>query len=195
MAKDWRVAKSLEMLRAQANQVAPRRGKASDGTIGDAAHRATKSEHNPDKDGVVRALDLTHDPVGGLDCQKLFDSLLASRDPRIQYVIWDRKIFNREVQPWVVRPYSGDNPHTKHLHVSVDEDPKLYDDQGLWTVPGYVGTTPPVLPRTAPTKPEAPSPAPAPPVDEHERHDHLVEKKGFFASLLDLILSLFGKGK
>ena len=57
----WRLARSLETLRAQINALSPNRSKASDGTIGDAAHSARTSDHNPDGGGVVRALDLTHD--------------------------------------------------------------------------------------------------------------------------------------
>ncbi|HKV33547.1 MAG TPA: hypothetical protein VJP89_04485, partial [Pyrinomonadaceae bacterium] len=59
----WRVAKSLLRLREQINELAPNRSKASDGTIGDAAHASRKSDHNPwVKDGsigVVTAMDIT----------------------------------------------------------------------------------------------------------------------------------------
>lgn len=139
----WRLARSLERLRAQINALAPGRSKASDGTIGDAAHASRKSDHNPDADGVVRAMDITHDPASGCDCNAIAASLVASRDPRIQYIIWNRRIVNREVSPWVWRPYPGSNPHDKHIHISVDEKPALYDDARDWAVRVTAGVAPP----------------------------------------------------
>ena len=117
----WRVARSLESLRAQVNAAHPARSKASDGTIGDTAHAATVSDHNPDAGGVVRALDLTHDPAHGVDAGDLAEQLRLSRDPRLKYVIADRRIFagNAGPQPWVWRAYAGTDPHTSHVHVSV----------------------------------------------------------------------------
>lgn len=46
-AIDWRVAKSLLVLRDQVNKMAPNRNKASDGTIGDETHQSHNSDHNP----------------------------------------------------------------------------------------------------------------------------------------------------
>lgn len=130
----WRLARSLERLRAQVDALAPGRSKASDGTIGDASHAASKSDHNPDDNGVVKALDITHDPAGGCDCNAIAEALVASRDGRIQYIIWNRQIINRETSPWVWRPYTGNNGHTHHIHISVDEKPELYDDATDWSV-------------------------------------------------------------
>ena len=56
MATSWRLARSLDTLRAQVNKAHPKRDKASDGTIGDSRHAATVSEHNPHPAAVVRAL-------------------------------------------------------------------------------------------------------------------------------------------
>src|SRR4051794_9209283 len=58
----FRLAKALETLRSQVNAAHPTRRKASDGWIGDTAHSARKSDHNPNSAGVVCALDMTHDP-------------------------------------------------------------------------------------------------------------------------------------
>ena len=49
----WTLAPALVQLRQELNARWPGRSKASDGTIGDAAHKARVSEHNPDADGVV----------------------------------------------------------------------------------------------------------------------------------------------
>jgi hypothetical protein len=117
----WRLARSLIRLRAQVDAFAPRRSKASDGTIGDPAHAARRSGHNPDSGGVVRAWDVTHDPAGGCDAHALADRLVAEQDPRLRYVISRRRIGSGPsgIQPGVWRPYSGDNPHDRHVHVEV----------------------------------------------------------------------------
>lgn len=163
----WRPAKSLDTLRGQINALAPNRNKAADGTVGDVAHSAVKSDHNPNAAGVVLALDITHDPAGGCNCDLLAQSLVDSRDPRIQYIIWKRRIINREVRPWVWRPYGGANPHDHHMHLSVDEDPAVYDDATPWWF--RIAAGPIAAPTEAPTeappvKPTQPSPKPALPL-------------------------------
>ncbi len=132
----WRPAKSLDILLAQVNATYPSRNKSSDGTIGDERHQATHSEHNPDENGVVRARDITDDPAHGLVSRKLAEALVASRDPRILYVISNREICSSAVNPWVWRSYNGTNPHEAHMHLSVVADPKLYDDMRPWSIGG-----------------------------------------------------------
>jgi hypothetical protein len=143
----WRVAKSLLTLRDQINAMAPGRSTSSDGTIGDAAHQATNSDHNPNADGVVTAMDITHDPSHGVDAGKLAEMLRVSRDQRIKYVISQRRIFSSKVSPWQWRPYTGVSPHTEHVHISVDADRSLYDDTRPWAVDGLM--KPSEVPREA----------------------------------------------
>jgi hypothetical protein len=119
---NWRLAASLATLRAQVNTAWPERSKASDGTIGDAAHAARASDHNPNSRGVVCALDLTHDPAHGCDAGEIAEALRVSRNPRIKYVIWNRRLFSSLTRPWEWREYDGLNPHTKHVHVSVTDE-------------------------------------------------------------------------
>src|SRR5829696_1398678 len=103
MAIQWRVARALDTLLGQLNAHAPRRNKASDGAIGDTDHQNRSSDHNPwYGPGIVTARDFTHDPGGGLDCQWLANTLVANRDPRIKYLIWNRRIWQGS---W--RAYSG----------------------------------------------------------------------------------------
>lgn len=132
----WRVAKSLLQLREQVNAAYPNRDKSSDGTIGDARHRATKSEHNPDHNGVVRAMDITHDPKNGIDARKLAEAIVASKDPRVMYIISNGQIVSASVSPWQWRKYSGSNGHFAHCHISVVSSPALYDDTRAWALPG-----------------------------------------------------------
>jgi hypothetical protein len=131
-AVPWRLARSLKILLGQVNVLAPARSKASDGSIGDVAHAGRASDHNPTRDGVVCAMDITHDPPHGCDAGVLAERLIQSRDPRIKYVIWNRHIASSLIQPWEWRVYSGQNPHQKHVHVSVL--PETADDERPWTL-------------------------------------------------------------
>jgi hypothetical protein len=136
------VAKGLTALRDKINSLAPRRSRASDGTIGDAKHRVRSSDHNPWVEdgglGVVTALDITDDPGNGCSAEKLARSLQAARDARVKYVIWNRRIMNASAingaAPWEWRSYGGANPHTKHLHLSIKPDKGVYDSTADWQV-------------------------------------------------------------
>jgi hypothetical protein len=139
-----KVAESLIKLRDQINQMAPGRDTSSDGTIGDAAHQARTSDHNPDADGVVTAMDITHDPAHGVDAGAIAEMLRVSQDPRIKYVISNRQIFSSMNSPWTWRPYDGANAHTKHVHISVIDDKALYDDVRPWAI-DKVATTKPLV--------------------------------------------------
>lgn len=136
----WRLAKAIDSLRAAVNAKWPKRSKVSDGTIGDAAHASRGSDHNPwvthDGVGVVTAIDITHDPAGGLDSEALAEALRATRDPRIKYIISNRKICSALEQPWKWRTYTGKNPHNHHVHISVKADRALYDDGSPWALDG-----------------------------------------------------------
>jgi hypothetical protein len=141
----WRVAKSLETLRRQINEMAPGRSTASDGTIGDQSHQIRNSDHNPNAEGVVTALDITHDPAHGVNAGDMAEMLRLSQDPRIKYIISNRRIASSKVQPWVWRPYTGANAHTRHFHVSVMADPALYDDTAPWALDRVVQVEPPLF--------------------------------------------------
>jgi hypothetical protein len=98
----------------QATAHFPKRKKASDGLLPSAAHvhQNPNSDHNS---GF--AVDITHDPVRGVDCAFAFIKLQS--DPRVKYLIFKGKI-------WSVKngnkEYTGSNPHNKHLHISIKEE-------------------------------------------------------------------------
>lgn len=140
-----RLVRSLEVLRAQVDTRWPQRSKASDGWIGDAAHQGRKSDHNPEADGTVDALDITHDPAGGCDCGRIAAAIRASRDPRVDYIIFNRQICSSSVEPWKWRPYNGSNPHTTHMHISVLDGRQ--DDISPWSIED---TMEPLFERKAP---------------------------------------------
>jgi hypothetical protein len=125
-----RPAKSLVVLRDQYNAKYPKRGKASDGMLGDEAHAARQSDHNPDKNGVVRALDITHDPEHGLDISAEAHRLVDSGDPRIYYVIANGRIWGWPKKQWY--DYDGTDKHFNHMHISVNTSNG--DDTTPWKI-------------------------------------------------------------
>lgn len=135
---DWYLAPSLQALFDQANATALNRSRASDGTLGDAAHSARTSDHNPKPDGhggwVVDAADLTHDPAGGMDAHGWIRRRCEARDPRIKYAISNARIWT-PTAGWVT--YTGANPHRSHVHVSVKASDAARRDTSPW---GFGGT-------------------------------------------------------
>jgi hypothetical protein len=138
----WRLANSLYTYFGQINAMAPARSKISDGTIGDAAHQGTTSDHNPNNfpgwgTDIVTAADVTHDPAHGCDINSIAEALRLSRDARIKYFIWNRRMFSSYwsggISPWVWRPYYGTNPHTSHGHLSVVGDARA-DGTHSWSI-------------------------------------------------------------
>lgn len=139
MARD-RKAKSTQALLDQINAMSPNRSTKSDGWIGDKAHRARKSDHNPNAAGVVQGIDITNDPARGIVSDRIARALADSRDPRIKYLISNGKMcrsYRSGGKPaWTWNDYSGPSPHDKHFHLSVVDDPKLYDNASAWSLPG-----------------------------------------------------------
>jgi hypothetical protein len=98
----------------QATKISPSRMKASDGLLPSKAHQAQNpnSDHNS---GL--AVDLTHDPARNIDCADMYEQL--KRDKRVKYLIFKGQI-------WIPgrgdKPYTGSNPHNKHLHISIKDN-------------------------------------------------------------------------
>jgi hypothetical protein len=145
-----RVAESLLQFRNQIDAMAPERGTSSDATIGDPSFSARKSDHNPNSDGVVTAIDITHDPAHGIDAREIAELLRLSQDPRIKYVICNGRIFSSQNQPWQWRPYVGANAHADHVHLSVVGDKALYDDPRPWAIEGMAKPITPLAPTPEP---------------------------------------------
>jgi peptidoglycan hydrolase-like protein with peptidoglycan-binding domain len=106
------LAANLATLRREIDARWPGRDRRSDGWIGDAAHQSRASDHNPDARGVVHALDVDKD---GIDPTALVRRAIGH--PTVHYVIFNRTIWTRD-NDFRSRRYTGDNPHTGHVHVS-----------------------------------------------------------------------------
>ena len=132
----WVLAPCLVALYAEADRLFPNRSVASDGTIGNDAHAATISDHNPDSSGDVLAADLTDDKANGCDADLLAQHLVASRDQRVRYVIWNDTIvksYDSSRGPaWQPQPYDGENPHITHTHISVHDTAAAKNDVTAW---------------------------------------------------------------
>lgn len=142
------LAPSLVSLRNEMNFCHRNRDKGSDGWIGDTAHAARKSDHNPDyaAGGIVRAIDIDKD---GIDTATLLRRACA--DPRVEYVIWAGHIYTRQ-SGFRKAKYTGSNGHFAHMHISIRHTVAAAR-AGDW---GYAAE---VLGRLKP----APTPAPRPP--------------------------------
>lgn len=127
----------------QATAFWPKRNKKSDGLLPSAAHlkASPNSDHN-----TGFAVDLTHDPVNGVDCKDIYKRLQA--DPRVKYLIFSGKIWN---QVDGERAYTGSNKHNKHLHISIR--PNSGSDTSNWFK--WMGEVPKVkvlIPKPLPKK-------------------------------------------
>ncbi|GAA1854675.1 hypothetical protein [Asanoa iriomotensis] len=110
----WFLNPALTRFRDEVNRRWPRRDKTSDGTIGDTAHQATNSDHNPDSDGSVDAWDMDVDGVDVAACKRAFQAHVAA-----YYWIHNDRICFRD-EGWQPRSYAYAGPnrnrHDKHVH-------------------------------------------------------------------------------
>lgn len=128
----WRPADCLLVIHAQLDAAFPDRPRGADGMIGDAAHQAEQSDHNPNAAGVVTAFDITTASFSDELAEEL--RRIGPQDGRVKYVIWQRRITSA-VHGWQWAPYDGQDPHTGHIHLSVSADPAQYDRNDPWPLP------------------------------------------------------------
>jgi hypothetical protein len=129
-------APAIQQLRTDANSAYPGRDKSWDGTWGDTAHQARKSDHN-----TGDAMDVTSDPAHGAGGDTI--AAWAIRDPRVKYVIWNRRIYDTRNPGAGWQPYSHwkSMPHDHHVHISVTQAARA--DTSPWAF-GTYGPPPPI---------------------------------------------------
>jgi hypothetical protein len=131
---DWYVDKGLGTLIAQEKQLHP--GMVV-GTIAGGGHVATwpETDHAPEPDGSVDAGDfMIGKAFSESDADLFVSTLVAHKDRRIAYIIWQGRIISATVQPWVWRTYNGKDKHTGHVHLSVND---LHEnDNSAWNLGG-----------------------------------------------------------
>jgi len=134
----WKAAPAVTQLFKQVNALAPKRSKLADGIIGDAAHAARSSDHNPNSAGIVCAGDVTAVTTG------TFGGHLAEalrHDKRTHYVIWNRRIAYYGL-PFV--RYFGTSPHTDHVHWSCRQSATYWNDARPFLLEPYFAGVKPV---------------------------------------------------
>ena len=130
------LSKSAIQFREQLDDAYGDRDKRSDsGVYSDARHQARKSDHNPDANGWVRAIDISRGLVDGKDIMSdlVFQvRAYAKKHGRFSYIIFDGKIYS-PILGWRPRKYRGINPHKKHAHFSFRQDADL--DGSFFDIP------------------------------------------------------------
>ena len=136
-----KLCKAGQQLREQIDDCYPDRSRKSDGWVGDARHNARKSDHNPDGDGWVFAIDITADlNAHPEEAHNLVDEIrkAAKRgERRIKYIIFDGRI-SSPILGWKWRKYRGANPHKSHFHISFSKLGKT--DGSFFNIPMLGGT-------------------------------------------------------
>jgi len=134
-----RLCKGGITLRDQIDRRWPKRDKQSDGWIGDEAHSARASDHNPNKAGIVHAIDID-EGLGtysnGGTARVLANQLAdyaASGLPgsnRIKNIVYENRVASGTYRKtwWTWR--HGNYGHEAHIHVSftssADRDGSIY---------------------------------------------------------------------
>jgi hypothetical protein len=130
-----RLSKAAIQLREQFDDSYAGRLRDSDGSIGDLRHAARKSDHNPDAEGWVRAIDIDRDLSGKAKPDLMPDLVDQVRllcksgiEKRISYIIFDGFIYSAKFR-FIKRKYTGANKHTAHAHFSFK---KTADNDGAF---------------------------------------------------------------
>jgi hypothetical protein len=136
------LCKAGQQLRLQIDDTYPSRDKTSDGWLGDYRHSTRPSQHNPNQQGIVTALDVDRDLSGKKKPDLMPDladqiRLCAKSDKRISYIIFAGKIASPRMG-WRWRKYSGINPHDHHCHISFTK--KGDADGSFFNIPMIGGT-------------------------------------------------------
>lgn len=132
----------LVVLRTEFNVINPTRDKGADGWIGDLAHQAETSDHNPDSMGRVLAIDI--DCTGPWDGEsfdrmtlRLVERCRTGEEDRVEYIIWNGFIYSRSYE-FAKRTYTGTDKHTNHAHISGRHDHHGENDTRPWNITGGI---------------------------------------------------------
>lgn len=123
-----RQAPSVRAVLDQATALWPNRRRgagSSDGICASPRHTSANpgSDHEPRVNGYATAVDLTDDKRSGCDADAWAEHLRITRDPRVKYVICNRRMFSSYAtsrrRAWEWGAYTGSNPHESHTHLSI----------------------------------------------------------------------------
>jgi len=139
-----KLSRAAIQLREQIDDAYSDRDRTSDGWIGDTRHGARKSDHNPDEQGWVRAIDIDRELSGKAKpdlMPDLVDQIRAAckkgSEKRIAYIIFDGQICS-PILRWKWRKYTGANKHNHHVHFSFKKEADLRGE--FYQIPMLGGT-------------------------------------------------------
>ncbi len=168
----WYLAPALVQLRSEVNKKWPGRDKSTDGALGDSAHSARKSEHNPEASGTrkgrVNAIDVD---TSDIDFAKILPKLKA--DKRTWYVIHKGYIYSRTYN-FAKRKYTGSNPHNGHFHISIYPGKVDGESKASW---GIASVTSAPVPASGAKK--------IPTLDLGDKHELVEVLHRFFGTRID----------
>lgn len=136
----WTLAPCLKCLFDEFDLIAPDRDHTTDGSIGDDDHQNTDSDHNPDNNGFVCAIDVDKDLRASFTMEDVVQYLLGECRKsnnvgldrgRINYIIYKRRIWRADTG-WIEEYYDGENPHDQHVHISCEHDLNYVNDTRTW---------------------------------------------------------------
>lgn len=143
----WILIAAGKSLFAAFDALAPGRGHASDGSVGDEAHQAEVSDHNPDETGSVPIHDADHiNEVHAIDVdvdlhepgltmevvvQFVLGRVRSGAEKRLRYIIYNRRIWEAS-NGWKQRAYTGTSAHTEHAHFSFSYTTSLEANTASW---------------------------------------------------------------
>jgi hypothetical protein len=143
----WILIAAGKSLMAEFDAIAPERDHASDGSIGNLAHAAEVSDHNPDETGSVpihdadhinevHAIDVDSDlRTPGLTMEYVVQFILlrcrSGAEKRLRYIIYNRRIWEAD-NGWKQRAYTGASAHTEHAHFSFSYTTSLEASTVSW---------------------------------------------------------------
>lgn len=165
---DWILVPCLVQLRSEFNAIGPKRDRASDGSIGDAAHEDSQSDHNRDETGnvpirdadkiqEVHAIDVDKDGpwLDGITMEKAVQFILArcrsGAEKRLRYIIFNRRIWSAS-NGWRQKAYTGANPHDKHAHFSASYTTALEASKASWRLSDLLRKEAPAMTNPTPAQ-------------------------------------------
>jgi hypothetical protein len=139
-----RLCRAGVTLRKQIDQRWVARDRRSDGWIADFRHSQRRSFHNPDKHGVVYALDIDENmgrgkERNGATARQLADELVAyaaSNLPgakRILHVVYEDQVASGTYRRWFWKWRGKGYGHTGHIHITFT--PAADKNDGLFPLP------------------------------------------------------------
>lgn len=94
--------------------------------------------HNAGHRGLIHAIDVDR---RGIDPMYIVDHI-KKNGHILWYMIWSRHLYSN-TYGWHVRPYTGSNPHTDHIHIEIYQTTTAEEFDGYWGIaPGGTAIKP-----------------------------------------------------